>query len=182
MTGDDDWHCAPADEFEVLFENHYQRVIRFVMHMGASQSDAEDAAQEAFCEVLVLVRSKPDDWLEIESKEAWIRTVALRRYRRPPGPRKTPLTVTDQVPEVPNPGPGHDEGVIQIQDVLRALRSLPEEERIVAAFDLDSIPAADIAREMGITEQRVRDVRKKYRAKLKRGLSGNGHLEGRQGR
>jgi RNA polymerase sigma factor (sigma-70 family) len=170
----DDYSNNPSvDGYTHLFKDHYHRVIRFVMHMGASQRDAEDAAQEAFYEALVLSKSKPDDWNEIKSKAAWLRTVALRRYRRPPGPRRGPLILVSDVPDRPAPGSGHEDDVAHVQDVLRALRTLPEEELPVAAFDLDGIPTSDIAHALGMTEQRVRDIRKKYRAKLKRELGGN---------
>ena len=62
---------------------------------------------------------------------------------------------------------------MQAQLVLRALRALDEEARTVMAFDLDGIPAADIAHELNITQQRVRDVRKKARTILKQELAGN---------
>lgn len=173
MPTDDYSHDPSVDGYTRLFMDHYHRVIRFIVHMGASQRDAEDASQEAFYEALVLSKSKPDDWSEIKSKEAWLRTVALRRYRRPPGPRRGPLVLVGDVPDQPVPGPGHEDEIGHVQDVLRVLRTLPEEELPVAAFDLDGIPTSDIARALDMTEQRVRDIRKKYRAKLKRELGGN---------
>ena len=69
-----------------FYDTHYHRVVRFVMHNGASQADAQDAAQEAFIESWTLMSSDPDRWQAVTVKEAWIRTVALRRYRRPLGP------------------------------------------------------------------------------------------------
>ena len=62
---------------------------------------------------------------------------------------------------------------IQAQLVLQALQALDEEARAVIAFDIDGIPSADIARELQITQQRVRDVRKKARAGLKHQLNEN---------
>jgi len=156
-----------------FYDTHYHRVVRFVMHNGASQADAQDATQEAFIESWKLMSSDPGRWQAITGKEAWIRTVALRRARRPPGSRRRPLTAGDELPDLPAPGPGHEELTVQAQLVLRALRALDEEARTVMAFDLDGIPAADIARELNITQQRVRDVRKKARTILKHELAGN---------
>ncbi len=160
-------------EWISFYDAHYHRVVRFVMHNGASQADAQDAAQEAFIESWALMSSDLSRWQAITGKAAWIRTVALRRYRRPPGPRRRPLTAEDEIPDLPAPGPGHEELTVQAQLVLRALRMLDEEARRVMAFDLDGIPAADIADELGITQQRVRDVKKKARATLKQELAGN---------
>jgi RNA polymerase sigma factor (sigma-70 family) len=160
-------------EWISFYDTHYHQVVRFVMHNGASQADAQDAAQEAFIESWALMSSDPSRWQAITGKEAWIRTVALRRYRRPPGPRRRPLTAGDEIPDLAAPGPGHEELTVQAQLVLRALRALDEEARTVMAFDLDGIPAADIARELDITQQRVRDVKKKARTTLKQELAGN---------
>ena len=85
-----------------FYDAHYHPVIGFVMKNGASLDDAQDAAQEAFTASWQLMHTRPDTWLAITSKPAWIRTVALRAYRRPPGPRRCPpiATVTD-MPDLP---------------------------------------------------------------------------------
>jgi DNA-directed RNA polymerase specialized sigma24 family protein len=49
----------------------------------------------------------------------------------------------------------------------------------VIAFDLDDIPAAEIAIALGISPQQVRDLRKKARKKLKEQLLRLSHSEGR---
>jgi DNA-directed RNA polymerase specialized sigma24 family protein len=84
------------------------------------------------------------------------------------------------MPDLSDPSPGHEELTAQAGLVLCALRALDEEARTVMAFDLDGVPAADIAAGMGITQQRVRDVKKKARALLKRELAGNATSGGRQ--
>lgn len=99
------------------------------------------------------------------------RTVALCRYRRPLGPRRRSLIADGEIPDRPGPGPGHDELTVQARSVLDALRTLDQESRAVIAYDMDGIPAADIACELGISQQRVRDIRKKARAALKRWLA-----------
>jgi RNA polymerase sigma factor (sigma-70 family) len=158
-------------EWISFYDTQYHRVVRFVMHNGASQADAQDAAQEAFIESWALMSSNPGRWQAITGKEAWIRTVALRRYWRPPGSRRRPMTAGNEIPDLPAPGPGHEEFTVQAQLVLQALRELDHEARTVMAFDLDDIPSADIARELGITQQRIRDVKKKARATLKQRLA-----------
>lgn len=55
--------------------------------------------------------------------------------------------------------------------MLRALQVLDEEARAVMAFDMDDFPAADIALELGITQQRVWDVKKRARAALRKELT-----------
>jgi RNA polymerase sigma-70 factor (ECF subfamily) len=155
-----------------FYDTHYHRVVRFVMLNGATRAEAEDAAQEAFIASWDLLTKDPDRWQAITGKEAWIRTVALRRHQRPPGPHRRPLMAADELPDLPADSPGHDELTVQAQLVLSALRALDEEARAVMAFDMDGIPAAEAAAALGITQQRVRDVRKKARAALKKLLAG----------
>lgn len=155
-----------------LYDTHYHRVVRFVMLDGASLEEAQDAAHEAFTESWTLMATDPAKWLAITNQPAWIRTVALRKYRRPPGPRIRPLLAAGaEIPDLPCPRPGPGETTVETQLVLQALRNIDEEARAVMAFGLDDFTTAEIAGALGITEQRVRDVRKKARAALKRALA-----------
>jgi RNA polymerase sigma factor (sigma-70 family) len=166
-----------------FYDAHYHQVVRFVMHDGACLEDAQDAAQEAFVESWTLLSNDPARWAVITNKMAWIRVVALRKYRRPPGPRTRPrLALTAEIPDLPCLGPEPGELTVQTQTVLQALRNLDEEARAVMAFDLDDFPTADIAAALEITEQRVRDVKKKARDVLKRTLAGLVATEGRRPR
>lgn len=172
---------GPADLAEIravwidFYDAHYHRVVRFVMHCGAGLLDAQDAAHEAFAESWALVnRDSGQLWLAITDKEAWIRTVARRRHRRPPGPRiRPPLAEDAVIPDLADPRPGPGELTVQTQAVLQALRSLKDEEvRAVMAFCLDGFSTEEIARTMKLTKQRVRDLKKRGRATLKTTLAG----------
>jgi RNA polymerase sigma factor (sigma-70 family) len=164
-----------------FYDTHYHRVVRFMIHAGASSADAQDAAQEAFTESWNLMTRDPVAWQAIDAKGAWIRTTALRRLARPPGRRRRPLTAGDgQIADRAAPGPGHDELTAQAQAVLQALRGLDREGRSVMAFELDGFTTADTAAAMSLTPQRVRDVKKKARTALKRQLAAAAATEGRQ--
>ena len=166
-----------------FYDAHYHRVVRFVMQDGACLDDAQDAAQEAFVESWALLSSDSARWVAITNKMAWIRVVALRKYRRPPGPRTRPRLAGDaEIPDLPNLGPDPGELTVQTQMILQSLRNLDKEARAVMAFDLDDFPTADIAAALEITEQRVRDVKKKARAALKLALAGLVASEGGQPR
>jgi RNA polymerase sigma-70 factor (ECF subfamily) len=185
MTAGESWpeHAGPGTsssslaevraEWVDFYDSHYHRVVRFLMVNGASQADAQDAAQDAFIESFDLMTQGPDRWLAVTGKAAWIRTVALRRYRRPPGPRRRVLAAGCEMPDLPGPGPAHDELTVQAQLVLWALQALDEEARTVMAFDMDDIPTADVAAVLGLTSQRIRDIRKRARTALKRELTGD---------
>jgi RNA polymerase sigma factor (sigma-70 family) len=163
-----------------FYDHEYQPVVRFVVRLGAGLEDARDAAGEAFTESLVLVNREPEKWAQIEDKRSWVRSVVLRKYKRPPGKRIQPLVDKyADIPELPDPGLEPGELTAQTQAVLQELHKLDEETRTVMAYYMDRFPAAVTANELGITEQRVRDLTKKARATLKRNLSGMRTLEGR---
>src|SRR5690348_6117145 len=120
-----------------LYDSQYLHVVRFVMRCGASLQQAEDATQDAFLEAWPLT-SDPAAWAAIRSPQAWIRTSAFRKYRRPPGPRKQPVTLTAaEVPEMPQGGPGHADLTHETLLVLDALRGLEPKYRAIMAFHLD---------------------------------------------
>lgn len=155
-----------------FFDSQYHRVIRFVMNNGATLHEAQDAAQEAFIESWCMAQTRPAEWAAITGKEAWIRTVALRKYRRPPGARtRLRADPAAEMPEIPAVGASPEELAVQSQMVLRALRSLDEEARAVMAFHLDEFITREIAATLGVNEQRVRDILKRARKDLKRHLA-----------
>ena len=159
-------------EWIIFYDAQYHRVIRFVMQRGASLEDAQEAAHEALTESWMMMTTQPAKWRAITNQSAWIRTVAFRKYQRPPGPHiRPPLAADAELPDLPTPGPGLDEVTAQAQMVLQALRTLDEEARAVMAFTLDGFGTAEIAAELDISEQRVRDVKKKARTTLKRVLA-----------
>lgn len=168
-------------EWISFYDDHYHRVVRFMMHTGAPLADAQDAVQEAFTESWKLMNGDPARWQAVNGKSAWIRTVALRRHQRPTGTRQRPLTDgTGKVPDQPISGPDHAELTVQAQVVLQALHALDEEARTVMAFHLDGFSAVETAGALGITEQRVRDLKKRARVALKKQLATAAVAERRQ--
>jgi DNA-directed RNA polymerase specialized sigma24 family protein len=84
-----------------------------------------------------------------------------------------------EVPDFPDPGLGPGELTAQTHTVLQALRELGDDvDRAVMAFHLDDFSTAAIAEALGLTPQRVRDIKKKVRAALKTRLSGHISWEG----
>ncbi|QXJ25756.1 sigma-70 family RNA polymerase sigma factor [Actinomadura graeca] len=156
--------AAMRQVFVGFFDAEYHPVVRFVMRFGAGLPDAQDAAQQAFLQVWNNMRRR--EWDEITNQRAWVRTVALRRYRARPGTRiEIPLGPHIDLPQ---PGTGHAELTDQARDALALLRRLDPDCREVIALALDDIPAADIAAALGISQQKVRDLRKKTRKQLRK--------------
>ncbi|MFC6087498.1 RNA polymerase sigma factor [Sphaerisporangium aureirubrum] len=168
--------------FLALFESDYHQVARFVMFNGADRDQALDATQAAFTEAWDLIRRRPGQWEAVRVPRAWIRTIALRAYRRPPDRRREPPTVLGCGP-AERAWDGQDPGELTAQTlhVLHALRRLPEDVRMAMAFHIDGFRPVDIAAALGIDDQQARDLLKKGRRILAReaGLT-DGDPDGRR--
>jgi RNA polymerase sigma factor (sigma-70 family) len=181
-SDDDAWDEATMEamreDFLDFLSAEYYRVVRLVMRDGASLADAQDAAQEAFLQGWRQV--KGGRWNEITHQGAWIRKVALREHRG----RYRARTEVELGPDVncSDPGPGHAELTGQARDVVALLQRLSPDCRAVIAFDLDDIPTVEIAAALDITEQKVRDLRKKARRQLTGHLRALDHCERRSKR
>jgi DNA-directed RNA polymerase specialized sigma24 family protein len=159
-----------ADFIDFYVREHH-RVVVFLINNGASRQAAEDAMQEAMAESWALAES--DRWTEISNHRAWVRAVALRKYRRPPGPRTLPATIL--VPDLAETGDSAgvvDEVATGTLLVCEALLTLPFALRAVIAFQMDGFSAPHTAAYLGITAQQVRDRRKRARKILARKLAG----------
>ena len=162
----------PADFIEFC-DSQFRKVVAFLMLNGASLQDAEDAAQQALVDAWKLSQDRVN-WAKIRNPEGWLRKVALRKYLRPPGPRRRPPTPAGDPPEMPSLEADPGELAPMTLDVLAALRTLDDEARAVMAYRINDVNFREIADAMGITEQRARDIQKKSRRKLMR-ILGNWH-------
>lgn len=166
-------------DFLDFFDRNYHPLVRFVMLNGAALQDAQDAVQEAFLQALERLE-QPNGWETIRNPHAWIRKVALNKYRRPPGVRRRPCaSPAADIPDVSQPAAtDHGELTTQAQYVLAMLGGLDEEARAVMAFHIDGFSIADIASHLDITDQRVRDQLKKARKILRHKLADPTRKEG----
>ena len=145
-------------------DSEYSSVVRFVIHCGASLPQAQDAAQDAFLDGWQLLVKNPDKWADIRKPRAWIRTLAYRKFLRPPGQRRQPVSLpAAELPEAPQPGFGHADLTTGTLLVMDMLRTLGPRERAVMAYHLDGFSAAEIGRQLAITDQQARDALKKAR-------------------
>jgi RNA polymerase sigma-70 factor (ECF subfamily) len=158
-----------ADEptsFIEFYDHEYHLVVRFVMNCGASLAAAEDAAQEAFLEAWQLM-SVAQKWTAVTDPRGWIRVVAFNKYRRPPGSRQPLLAIAHStMPEREDLSINPADLSIGTMQVIEALRLLEPELQAVMAFDLDGFTAAEAGLYLGLTDQQVRDRRKKARKLL----------------
>lgn len=157
-----------------FFDADYALVVRFMMRMGVGSADAEDAMQHVAEQGWRMVTH--GRWDQIAFPRSWARTVALNHHRAQCRKRnEVPLA---PYADVPQPEPGHAELVGQARDLVVLLQCLDGDCRAVIAFDLDGIPASEIAAALGKTPQQVRDLRKKARRQLVQHLAAAMHGEG----
>ncbi|GLF93338.1 RNA polymerase sigma factor [Streptomyces yaizuensis] len=157
-----------------LHQAEYPGLVRFLLLSGASWSEAQDAAQDAFTQMC-----RPG--VRIARPKAWLRTVAWRSWLRQ---RVRPEEPYEQVPEVrtahwENPAHAAELGVEE-RRVVELLLRLPAKQRSALAWNLDGFTTQESARAMGITPEAVRQNLSRARAALKEwlGLEGPGGPDG----
>jgi RNA polymerase sigma factor (sigma-70 family) len=162
---------AEPDGFTKFFTDEYIGLVLFLLRHGASHEDARDAAQESFVRAYL-------NWGTIGNPRTWIRTTAVRAYRR---------QVKRDAPEIPVDMRGewlaspifaeldHDE---ECRQVLATLRGLPVRQREVMAWKYDGYAAHEIAGFIGISEDAARASLYQARRRLRRRLGDRGDQKG----
>lgn len=150
-----------------MYRREMPLLTRFVMKHGASPQEAADAAQEAFAAAY-------PQWGSIRFPTRWLRTVATRAYFR----AKLREDLPGELPEGRNEAhlPTNIQLSEQEREVYAALAELPPRQRQVMAWFYDRYTGAEIAEELGITEEAVRQNLHRARAALKVRLSQRGVL------
>lgn len=156
------------ERYEAHYRREFPKLVRTLMLGGAGLHDAEDAAHAALAETWKLFSD--GRWEDVRTPAGWLVTVARRKRVRPDGlKRRQPPTVpVADVLDRPDPRPDIGELTVQARHVIEALWELPEDERSVMALHVDGLRPVDIAPVLGLDEQRVRDLLRRARTKLKR--------------
>lgn len=122
-------HAARAGDvraFATLVDMYYARCLRFALHMLADRSDAEEAVQDTFVR---LYRALPS-YREQDSFEPWLFRILGNRCRTAGAKQRRHSEVIEygEVPERATAA-GHDREMAWREEIERALRSLPVEQR-----------------------------------------------------
>ena len=139
-----------------LFEKYSRRVYYLALRELRSNADAEDVRAETFLRVLKAIQNQ-----QVHSPDALssfilgtARNVILETLRSPL------RSAQDDIPEIPAPSatPLVDEDVRgAIEATLRRLK--PREREFLRLHYYEDLPKAEIARRIGVDEERVRLVK-----------------------
>jgi RNA polymerase sigma factor (sigma-70 family) len=149
-------------EFAEFFRAEHKKLIRFVMAIGAGGDEAAEIAQATFFKAF-------EGWDVIRTPRAWIRRVAVNELTaaRKAARRETPQATLPDAP-VPVSTALAVELTEEARQVLAALQALPPRQRQVMAWIIDGFGAAEIARELGVSPESVRQNHAKARKNLGR--------------
>ena len=149
-------------EFARFFRAEHSKLIRFVMATGAGGDEAAEIAQVTFVKAF-------ESWDVIRVPRAWIRRVAVNELTaaRQAARRQTPHATLPDAP-VPVSTALAVELTEEARQVLAALQELPPRQRQVMAWIIDGFGATEIARELGVSPESVRQSYAKARKNLGR--------------
>ena len=156
--------------FTEFFTQEYYQLVRFLMRNAAEINDALDVAREAFREVWRQM-NRPGSQDQFDEPRAWVRQVALTKYRQL---RMAPASVTRQTDEDLDAvllDTGRPELTIRGLDVLAALHNLDADAQAVLAFHLDGFPSSTITTYLDLTDKETRDLLAEARRILKHTLA-----------
>lgn len=152
-------------DFDTIFEEHYQRLVRALTLVAGDAETAADAVQEAFVKAHLRWRriSKYDDPV------GWVRRVAINQLRDDHRRRGRKHRALDKL-AVRHETVSHPH---EVDEFDRLLVELPKQQRATTAlFYVDGLTVAEIAVALGIAEGSVKshlhDARKRLKPVLER--------------
>ena len=150
---------APRD----LVERHYAELYRYAFSVLRDERAAEDAVQDAFVRALAALGRYPEGRLRTMRLRPWMYRITLNVARnRLRWRREVPV---EEIPAAP----GSDEGREAVMDVLAALGSLPERQRVAVTLRyLQDLPYAEISKVTGWPEGTAKTLVRRGLARLRK--------------
>jgi RNA polymerase sigma factor (sigma-70 family) len=148
------------NSFDDFFRGQYRQTVRFVMRVGATPEEAEDAAQTAMAEVFRC-------WASLTNPAAWARTAAVRTYINTVSRDRVGRRLTERMVQESVLSSEVDE-TEQHQWVVQQLRGLPAAQLEAMAFAFDGYQPIEIAALTGKDAQTIRSNLREARKRLRR--------------
>ncbi len=148
--------------FAALYEQYHDRMERVALHMLQNQADAEDAVQEAFCQMIRHFEKIPQ--ISCEELPFWIISIVKNEARMVLRKRRRTVPLEDWDGFEANAASAADYG-----ELVGLFRKLPETYRAVLELKiLLGCTDQEIARKLGISETAVSTRASRGRALLRR--------------
>jgi RNA polymerase sigma factor (sigma-70 family) len=145
--------------FEDFYREFLPTLVGFLIWQGAGRAHAEDLAAETMLRAF-------HSWDRVLHPQAWCRTVGYRLLMKDVvGHPEEPVP---RPPERPGDGLIDQEVWAQQDPVLRLLSRLPMRQRQVLAWSVDGYSPAEIAVELRLAPDNVRQNLKKAREQMLR--------------
>lgn len=156
---------APTEvEFCEIFALSYRRLVVQLYGVTGDSAEAEDLVQEAF----VRAAAAGKRFLVMDNPEAWVRTVAINIQRSRWRKLRNFSRIRDRLAAAPSDLPALEDRL----DVIKAMRTLPEGQRVVVALHyLADLGVAEVAGTLGIAEGTVKSRLSRGREALALALS-----------
>lgn len=165
---------AMPDLFDLAFRAEYSKVIAYLCYHGFDRHVAEEAAAEAMSEAW-------EKKIGPDRRAGWIRKAAKHAAGRLAKDRRDPQArLRDKGYRPPNADLNGTEAyraIEQRNELVVAMRQLPEKQRSVMALYLFRSTHKEIADELGIPQRTVYDLLAKARAHLRSVLEANAREE-----
>jgi RNA polymerase sigma factor (sigma-70 family) len=142
---------SPTDRVAALFDAHHERLYRLARRLSSSADDALDLVQETFLRAARAPKSVP---VGAAGEEAWLVRVLINL--RHDQWRKAAVQKRHDAPRA-SVEPDHGSAVIARATVWRALDRLsPRRRAVIVMHELEGLPIASIASQLGISTITVR--------------------------
>lgn len=151
------------DGFAEFYAAERVRLVLFLLKMGAGWEDARDIAQDAFVHALLR-------WQDVQDPRTWIRTTAMRAYRRNRSRAAQEVKRAVRGGWLPGPCFANLEQAEECRRVYEAISSLPDRQRQVMAWYYDGYRPHEIAELFKISKDAVRASLYQAKRQLRRNL------------
>ncbi|MFG1659591.1 RNA polymerase sigma factor [Micromonospora chersina] len=150
-------------EFSEFYRAEFRGLMAFLIMQGLDSSGAADVVQEAMVGAF-------RNWKAIEHPRAWVRTVAVRLWRR-----QATTNHVQPVAQVPEPHQSEDSHQVEAEagqrhDLVRLLGRLPARQREVIALNFDGYNPTEIAEMLQLDVATVRSNLRHARQRLQQAL------------
>ncbi|MGN6131203.1 MAG: RNA polymerase sigma factor [Nocardioidaceae bacterium] len=133
-----------AEYVREVYDASYGRLVRQLLGLTGSLSEAEDVVQEAFVRAL----DHASRFRRVDNPEAWLRTVAVNLYR---SRWRRLRRFARLAPQLADGAPATSQDGADRIALLAALRVLPAAQReVIALHHLADLPVHEVAATLGV--------------------------------